>query len=30
MKWAIDESGMDEMSTYCPVDELAVDEMGCH
>jgi hypothetical protein len=29
MKWALDESGIDEMSTYSPVDELAVDEMDC-
>jgi hypothetical protein len=29
MKWAVDESGIDEMSTYSPVDELAVHEMGC-
>jgi hypothetical protein len=29
MKWAVDESGIDEMSTYGPVDELAVNEMGC-
>jgi hypothetical protein len=28
MKWAVNESGIDEMSTYSPVDELAVDEMA--
>jgi hypothetical protein len=29
MKWAVNESGIDEMFTYSPVNELAVDEMGC-
>jgi hypothetical protein len=25
----VDESGIDEMSTYSPVNEVAVDEMDC-